>query len=165
VQRGTVRCRRVGPRRVELDQNERAYLRDNWDTFTTVAEVLRTERNVRLAVIFGSIARGEADQHSDVDLLVSLVEERPMYTQQIAAGLEAALEREVDVASLRQLRKREPSLLNSIVTEGRVVIDRDGVWSQLVSESGAIERAASRARAARHRQAAAAVANLIEDGA
>ena len=39
---------------------------------------LRTEPNVRLAVLYGSLARGDEDAGSDLDLLVSLAEDRPL---------------------------------------------------------------------------------------
>src|SRR5580700_10492016 len=78
VQRGTVRCRRPGLRQFELTADEQAYLSKNWKTISTVTEALRTERNVRMAVLFGSTARGHVGEDSDVDVLVSLAEERPM---------------------------------------------------------------------------------------
>ena len=78
VQRGTVRAHRPGPRQVELDTGERTYLRKNWPLIAAVSEALRVERNVRLAVLFGSSARGDTGEDSDVDLLVSLVREQPL---------------------------------------------------------------------------------------
>jgi predicted nucleotidyltransferase len=161
VQRGTARGRRLGPRRVAFDAPERAYLRANWPIISAVAEVLRTERNVRLAVLFGSTARGDARDGSDVDMLVSLADDRPMYTQHLAVRLEERLGSEVDVVTLERLRERDPFLLSVVLREGRPVIDRDELWYRLLADRDRIERAGEEARVARHRRAAAAVAELI----
>jgi predicted nucleotidyltransferase len=162
VQRGTVRCRRPGLRQVELAASERAYLRDNWKTISAIAETLRTERNVRLAVLFGSVARGYAGEDSDVDVLVSLAEERPMYLSHLAARLTRALGRDVDVLSLAHVHTHDPALLGAILRDGRPVVDRDGSWPALIAKRPGVERAVAKARAERHRSAARAVAQLIE---
>jgi predicted nucleotidyltransferase len=61
-------------------------------------------RNVR---IFGSIARGEADERSDVDLLVEMEPGRSLFDLGgLQFDLEAALERPVDVVTERGLRAR-----------------------------------------------------------
>lgn len=126
-----------------------------------VTEVLRTERNVRLAVLFGSAARGRVGENSDVDVLVALAEERPMYLSYLAARLARALGRDVDVLSLAQVRAHDPPLLGAILRDGRPVVDRDGSWPTLIARRRGIERAAARARAERHRRAARAIAQLI----
>ncbi len=161
VQRGTVRCRRPGPRQVELADGEGAYLRENWEIISAVAEALRTERNVRLAVLFGSAARGHAGEASDVDVLVSLAEERPMYLTHLAVRLTRALGRDVDVLSLKQLRAHDPAMLDVVLRDGRPVVDRDGSWLALLSGQAGVERAAAKARTERRRRAANAVTQLI----
>jgi predicted nucleotidyltransferase len=128
VQRGTVRCRRPGLRQFELTADEQAYLSKNWKTISTVTEALRTERNVRMAVLFGSTARGHVGEDSDVDVLVSLAEERPMYLFYLAARLTRALGRDVDVLSLAHVRAHDPALLGAITRDGRPLVDRDGSW-------------------------------------
>jgi len=160
VQRGTVRCHRPGTRQVELTFDERAYLRENWKIISALTEALRTERNVRLAVLFGSFARGYAEEGSDVDVLVALAEERPMYLSYLAVRLTRALGRDVDVLSLKQVRVHDPALLSAVLRDGRPVVDRDGSWSALVAERLGVERAAATARAARHHRAADAIAQL-----
>jgi predicted nucleotidyltransferase len=144
-----------------LAVGEKAYLREHWALIAAVAEALRTERNVRLAILFGSLARGNAGEGSDVDLLLSLAEERPLYTAQLAARLSQALGRDVQVLSLKHVRDREPVLLGAILRDGRPVVDRDGSWAELIAERTAVERAAKRARAGRHRRATHAVSQLI----
>jgi predicted nucleotidyltransferase len=160
VQRGTVHARRSGPRQIELRTGEEAYLLESWSLVSAIAETLRTERNVRLAVLFGSAARGDAQEGSDVDILVSLAEERPMYIARLTVRLRQALGREVDVLSLRQLREHEPAVLGAVMRDGRPVIDRDGVWPTLIGDRKAVTHAAAIARAKRHIRAARAVAQL-----
>ena len=135
-------------------------MRKHWALIAAVADGLRTERNVRLAVLFGSLARGNAGEGSDVDLLVSLAQERPLYTVQLAARLSQVLGRDVQVLSLKHVREREPVLLGVILRDGRPVVDRDGSWAELIAERTAVERAAKRARAGRHRRATQAVSRL-----
>ena len=156
-----MRCRRPGVRQFELAADERAYLRENWTIISAVTEALRTERNVRLAVLFGSVAQGRVGEDSDVDVLVSLVQERPMYLSYLAARLTRALGRDVDVLSLAHVSARDAALLGAILQDGRPVVDRDGSWPALIANRRGIERAAAKARAERHRRAAQAVAQLI----
>jgi uncharacterized protein len=60
--------------------------------------------NVR---IFGSLARGEADDQSDVDILVELEEGRSLLDLGgLSMDLENLLECKVDVVTARGLRKR-----------------------------------------------------------
>jgi len=60
--------------------------------------------NVR---IFGSVARGEADEKSDVDILVELEPERSLLDLGgLLMDLEALLGFKVDVVTVRGLRKR-----------------------------------------------------------
>jgi predicted nucleotidyltransferase len=144
-----------------MTTDERAYLREHWKTISAITEALRTERNVRLGVLFGSAARGHLGEDSDVDVLVALAEERPMYLSYLAARLTRALGRDVEVLSLAQVRAHDPALLVAILRDGRPVVDRDGSWPALIAERRGIERAAAQARTERHRRAVRAVAQLI----
>src|ERR1700677_4124899 len=67
---GLVHGERVSPRRFRLTFREEAYLRSHWGLLRALRAALRTERNVRLAVLFGSTATGNDDERSDVDVLV-----------------------------------------------------------------------------------------------
>ncbi len=160
MQRGTVRCHRPGVRQVELAADERAYLRENWETISTLTEALRTERNVRLAVLFGSMARGGAGADSDVDVLVFLAEDPAMYLFYLAMRLTRALGRDVDGAVPEARTGPRPALLDTILHDGRPVVDRDGSWAALIAKRPAVERAAVRARARRRRRAAQAITQL-----
>jgi predicted nucleotidyltransferase len=159
VQRGTVHCHRPGVRQVELASDECTYLRENWQTISTLTEALRTERNVRLAVLFGSMARGHAGPDSDIDVLVSLAEDRPLAGIELALRLQRVAGRSVDIARLERVEADAPLLLDRVLDEGRVLVDRDGQWGLLRERHSAI-----RARAQRdHRRQMAGAARAIEE--
>ena len=71
---GLVRGRRTSARRYETSLREEAYLRRQWPLLRDLRDALRTEPNVRLAVLFGSQATGHATGRSDVDVLVALTD-------------------------------------------------------------------------------------------
>jgi predicted nucleotidyltransferase len=159
VQRGTVHCHRPGVRQVELASDERTYLRENWQTISTLTEALRTERNVRLAVLFGSMARGHAGPDSDIDVLVSLADDRSDAAVKLAVRLERTLGRSVDIARLERVDAQAPLLLDRVLDEGRVLVDRDGQWGLLRERHSAI-----RVRARRdHRRQMAGARRAIEE--
>jgi predicted nucleotidyltransferase len=160
VAQGTLRCRRPGPRRLVLLPGERDYLLGHWDLLSNVRRALRTEREVRLAVLYGSLARGDGDGDSDFDLLVSLAGEE----RGVARGLTARLGRvtagrKVDVALLGRVKKTTPLLLDRVLTEGRVLVDRDGLWTDLRCQRRAIRARGIRA----HRRQMASAARAIEE--
>jgi peptidoglycan/xylan/chitin deacetylase (PgdA/CDA1 family) len=70
VRQGTVRCRRPGPRRLDVSLEEQRYLRRHWRLLATLRRALRTERRLRLAVLYGSVATGDFTASSDIDVLV-----------------------------------------------------------------------------------------------
>ncbi len=122
---------------------------------------MRTEPNVRLAVLYGSVARGDDAPGSDLDLLVSLGADRPDAAVGLAVRLERALGREVDVARLNRMQDAAPLLLLRAIDEGRVLLDRDGEWAALKARRGEIARRARDAHAARRRRARASVRELL----
>jgi uncharacterized protein len=134
---GLLRGRRVVRGQLELSQAEGAYLRDHWALLSKLLSTLRTERDVRLAVLFGSTATGEDTPASDVDLLI--VHRRPEWSTQ--AGLRIRLRRAlgvpVDVVLLEQA-EAQPSLLADVLREGRVLIDRDDLWGALLQRRAEI---------------------------
>src|SRR5438105_4437154 len=67
VQEGLVRSHRVSPRKLEMPISERTYLRQNWPVLRELRDALRTEPSVRAAILFGSYARGEQHEASDID--------------------------------------------------------------------------------------------------
>lgn len=161
---GTVRATRPSRRALVIDDHERAYLRDHWRSLSKLRAALRTEPNVRLAVLFGSTARGDDRPDSDIDVLVSLAHDRPAAVSALSARLEQRLGVPVDVARLNRVEVAEPLLLLSAVEEGRVLIDRDDLWPRVQERRAAIARRARRAHAARRRRAGAAIAELLGEG-
>jgi predicted nucleotidyltransferase len=130
VNDGLLRGRRVTRRQLELSHAEESYLANHWELLHSLRAALRTERGVRLAVLFGSTAVGDDDGSSDVDLLV--IHRQP--TARALAGLKLrlrrTLEKPVDVVGLEQAETM-PTLLADILQEGRVLVDRDGQWEAL----------------------------------
>lgn len=156
---GTVRCTRRGPRRLLLAVGEREYLEGHWALLAALRQALRTERRVRLAVLYGSVARGDEDTGSDLDLMVVLNGDRPSDAAELALRLGRVAGRRVDVAHLKRVEAKAPLLLERILDEGRVLVDRDGLWPRLRKRRRAIH---ARARRAYRRQMAGARNALAE---
>lgn len=142
---GTMRCHRSGPRRLRLAAGEREYLRGHWELLARLRRALRTERRVRLAVLYGSVARGDEDVGSDLDLLVSFAGDRPSDGFELAMRLERVAGRKVDVARLERVEADAPLLLDRVLGEGRVLVDRGGHWQRLRDRRRAIRARAQRA--------------------
>ena len=85
-----------------------------------------TEHNVRFALLFGSVARGTAAPGSDVDVLVALRDPDLERVVELSAKLTAATGRRVDVVRLEDAES-EPSFLADVITDGRVLVDREGL--------------------------------------
>lgn len=59
------------------------------------------------SAIFGSVARGEADESSDVDILVDLPPEASLFDLiGLKQNLEAALGKKVDIGTYRSIKPR-----------------------------------------------------------
>jgi predicted nucleotidyltransferase len=157
---GTVRCAKVSPRRVELDADEEQYLRGHWDLLGQLRSALRTESNVRLAVVFGSVARGEDRVDSDVDLLVELADESWARRQRLNTRLERGLDRPVELILLRRVSEENRSLLVEALRDGRVIVDRDDVWADLSRRLPSLRRAARAEQARKADEARVAFADL-----
>ncbi len=129
------------------------------DLVADLRRALRTERGVRLAVLYGSLARGDEDAGSDVDLLVSLADDRPLAGIELAVRLEHVAGRSVDIARLERVDAQAPLLLDRVLDEGRVLVDRDGQWRLLRERHDAIRAHARRD----HRRQMAGAARAIEE--
>ncbi len=156
---GTLHAHRPGPRRLRLAPGERDYLRTHWQLLSGLRQALRTERGVRLAVLYGSLARGDEDANSDLDLLVSLAGDHPGAGLDLASRLRGATGRRVDIAHLARVEAGAPLLLDRVLDEGRVLVDRDGQWPQLRERRRAIR---ARAQRAHRRQMTAASRTIAE---
>jgi predicted nucleotidyltransferase len=161
---GTVRGERVTPYKLRLPVDERVYLRRHWPTISKLRAALRTEPNVSLAVLFGSVARGDDDEQSDVDLLVGLREPGLGNRVALEDRLRKHTDRPLEVIALDDALRR-PSFMVEILRDGRVLIDRDGRWSDLRLQAPSIEaqaRERSRMVAERAREAIEMFARLAE---
>jgi predicted nucleotidyltransferase len=143
---GALRGTRVTPYRLELPVEERIYLRRHWSTLSRLRGALRTEPNVSLAVVFGSVARGDDDAGSDVDLLVALRDPGLSSEVALAERLRKRTGLMLEVVALEDALRR-PSLMEEILREGRVLADRDARWPELRAQ-----REHFRARAERDRR-------------
>jgi uncharacterized protein len=146
VAEGTIRARRPTPRSLALDPGEVGYLRRHWPLLASLREALRTERNVRLAVLIGSVARGGARAESDVDILVRLSDHDWRTASRLRERLAREVGRPVDLVALDAARG-DPLLLEAALRDGRVLVDRDGDWPALVAGHHEVGAAAERARA------------------
>ncbi len=89
-----------------------------------LAHALEGSSGVRLAVMFGSAARGTARSDSDVDVGVLLDDDDGLPALRVA--LERGVGRSVDLVSLREA---PPLLRFEIARDGRLLIERDPhVW-------------------------------------
>lgn len=154
VSLGAIRAKRPGPRRLRLAKGEVDYLRRHWQLLAGAREALRTEPNVRMAVLAGSTARGDDRPDSDIDFVVDLRTAKPLDHMRLAMRLEEKLGRSVDVADLGPLRG-EPLSLLQLLDEGRVLVDREEQWATLRGQRATIQKRAKRAYERQRRQTAA----------
>ena len=157
--RGAVRVSRLSPRRIVVSPREHDYLRRHWPLLASLMAVLRTQSNVRLAVLFGSLARGEGGESSDVDLLVRFRGESLAARARLLELLEQAAGRPVQIVTLAEA-EASPLLLADAVRDGRVLVDRDSDWKQLERRRPAIELDAAREGARLEREAWEALESL-----
>lgn len=127
---GVLHARPARRGQFELPATEEQYLRSHWTLLRGLKAALRTERDVRLAVLFGSAATGEDHAGSDVDLLVEHRRSGLRALMGLQLRLRQALDRPVHVVTLAQAEET-PALLADVLHEGRPLIDRDGRWRTL----------------------------------
>lgn len=139
--RGAIRCRRSSERKLVIPSPEYDYVRRYWPLLGRLLEELRTLPNVRLAVVFGSVARGEDHEGSDIDLLVALRRDDSRARAEVSERLEAAVGRRVQLVGLAEA-ERSPLLLADVLRDGRVLVDRDAKWSRLKRREPSVRRRA-----------------------
>jgi uncharacterized protein len=160
VNQGTLRATRLGPRTLDLPLSESVYVRRSWPLISALRGALRTEHNVRFALLFGSAAAGTDTPDSDVDVLVDLRD--PSFERVVDLGtkLGGLIDRRVDVVELHDA-EREPSFLAEIVASGRVLIDRATLWPRLRRREAALRSRGSRQEAERVHTALAGIDRLL----
>ncbi len=142
--RGAIRSRRPSERRIVVPPGEYDYIRRRWPLFDRLLEELRTQPNVRLAVLFGSVARGEENVASDLDLLVAFRRDGVRARAEARERLEAAAGRRVQLVGLAEA-KASPLLLADSLSDGRVLVDRDDEWPKLKRRERSIQQQAREA--------------------
>jgi predicted nucleotidyltransferase len=160
VAQGTIHCRRQGARRTKLATGETDYLHEHWELLFDLRKALRTEREVRLAVLYGSVARGHEDAGSDLDVVVALSNDQVAAASELAARLGRVGGRDADIARLDRIEESAPLLLDRVLDEGRVLIDRDGIWTELKGRRRAIRARAKRSYRRQMSEAARAIEEL-----
>jgi predicted nucleotidyltransferase len=160
VAQGSLRAVRPSPRTLQMTLSERQYARRSWALLSALRTALRTEHNVRFALLFGSAARGTDTPESDVDVLVGLRDPSLERVIEVGAKLSAATGRRVDVVRLEDVQA-EPSLLADVVADGRVLVDREGLWSRLGGREASLRREGRRTDARRARAALAGLDRVL----
>lgn len=160
VGEGTLHAVRPTSRTLEMSVSERDYIRRKWPLLSALRAQLRTEPNVRLALLFGSTAVNRNTPDSDVDLLVALRDPSFERLLDLGAKLEAGVGRHIDLVELGDA-ETDPAFLARIVAEARVLVDRERRWPQLRGSQERLARRGSRREAARARSALAGIDRLI----
>lgn len=127
---GLIRGERSSARRYRTSMREEQYLRRHWPLLRELRDALRTEPNVRMAILFGSFATGEASERSDIDLLVSLADPGAPRLAELAGRVERRLGCDVQLVRVVDA-ERSPVLMATALEHGRVLVDRDGLWEPL----------------------------------
>lgn len=138
---GMLHARRPSPNKVAVSQAEEHYLLDHWPLLSTLRQALRTEPNVRLAVLYGSVARGDEHLESDIDILVVLRNESLHTRMGLVGRLEEIMGRRVQLVTLVEA-EGSPLLLADVIRDGRVLADREGNWPRLLRRGSRIRRLA-----------------------
>jgi predicted nucleotidyltransferase len=160
VSQGTLRAARPTPRTLDLSFTERRYVRRAWPLLSALRSALRTEQNVRFALLFGSAATGADTPASDVDVLVDLLDPSLDRVLDLAAKLTRIVGRRVDVMRLADA-EAEPSMLADIVADGRVIVDRERLWPRLRRRPARLIRRAGGSQARRTQAALAGIDRLL----
>jgi predicted nucleotidyltransferase len=136
---GLLHVVRLSERRLQLPAAERRYIEQHWSLLAGLRRALRTEPNVAMAVLFGSVARGDETPGSDVDVLVDLHDPDRFRMLALEERLSSAVGRDVQLLRLADAQ-REPMLLAEVLDDGRVLADRHQRWRRLVRGSARVRR-------------------------
>jgi uncharacterized protein len=140
-----------------LASREYEYVRTRWPLLASLIRALRTLPHIRLAVLYGSLARGEERPDSDIDLLVRFRDDTIHARALVAERLERPVDRRVQLVSIEDA---PPLLLADVLRDGRVLVDRDDEWPRLKAKEHRIEQEATAAERELANAAWAAVEEL-----
>lgn len=161
VNEGALRATRPSPRKLELPFSESQYARAYWPLIAKLREALRTEHNVRFAMLFGSAARGEDTEDSDVDVVADLRDADFMAATHLAVKLEDATGCSVDVVGLKDAED-DPTFLAMAIEDGRVLVDRESRWPELLRREPDLRRQGRRRDLRRKRRALTRAHQFVE---
>lgn len=154
---GLIRARRPSARQLLLSDPEATWIRSHWPLVGELLAALRTEPNLELVVLFGSVARGDdMPDTSDIDLLVELRRSYPGALETLRGRLSERLQRAVQLVPL-QATQRSPHLRAEVLRDGRPLVDRARLWPQLQARAGQAQGQAARAGRELHEEAQAAL--------
>lgn len=160
VNQGSLRARRLTPRTLDLPLSERQYVRRSWRLLDALRRALRTEPNVRFALLFGSAAEGTDVAASDVDVLVVLGDPSIDRVVDLSERLTAAVGHSVDVVRLSDAEE-DSTFLADVLDTGRVLVDRDQLWPRLRSRGATLRRRTADQQAPRVDAALAGIDRLL----
>jgi predicted nucleotidyltransferase len=130
-----IRARRASARRIVVSDREAAWIRTHWSLVAALRAALRTEPNVELAVLFGSVARGDDIlEISDLDLLVELRRPAPGALEALRQRLSGQLSDDLQLVPLGAALD-SPRLLVEILRDGRPLVDRADAWPRLQAQA------------------------------
>jgi predicted nucleotidyltransferase len=161
VNQGALHASRPTPRALELPLSERRYVRRSWPLLSALRAALRTEQNVRFALLFGSAAKGADTSGSDVDVLVDLRDPSLERVVDLSTKLTEILGRPVDVVRLQDA-ETDPLFFADLLAEGRVLVDREEMWPRLRRREAGLRRRGRKQQAERTRAALAGIDRLLE---
>lgn len=157
---GLLKADRVSERRLDVSDAERRYLKRRWPLLAGLRQALRTEPNVRMAILFGSVARGDETADSDLDVLVDLRDPDRFRMLELEERLTRTLGRSVQLLRLSDAR-REGTILGDVLADGRVIVDRDNRWPTFSKQSDRIRRIGEQELDARAREALARARRVV----
>jgi predicted nucleotidyltransferase len=144
VNEGLVRGSRQSARRFDATLREERYLRSHWELLSSLRAAFRTEPNVRLAVLYGSMANGSNTPTSDVDVMVELADDSVARLADLSGRISLKVGRDVQLVRRRDA-EASPLVMAAITTGGRVLIDRDQRWRELRDQASTWRRRAVKA--------------------
>ena len=92
-----------------------------------ISKILKKENNILFAYIFGSYARKEAREESDLDIAIFLknpriIEKDPKFEVKLALKIEKIINKPVDV---RVINDKPLTFINQILKHGKVIFSRN----------------------------------------